>query len=187
MKPSKRTRHPRGFTLLEAMIAAVIFLTGMVGILQMLGTSQKTTALGRKEMWANGLANDLVGQIALWAYDDTRLSATSADPCASDPADSANALQTDAANALADYLGCAHGDTDLTSATFNGVASSVQPDGVTATRFYMVREEARDGSVASANQGARKRIWVVVAYTVNGESVGRRVVSYLTKYNPRFP
>lgn len=158
--PSRR-RHG-GFTLLESVIASLVFLIGLVGLLGTLVQARAATSQARRDMQASALAQDLVEQINLWAYDDARL-APSPSPCGDDPGDEAGALRTPTSGAYAAYVACMHGEANLTrgGAVWGGVPTpAFSNDGVPARfeRYYIVREQTVRPGVW------RKHVWVKVLY-----------------------
>ena len=179
----RRTRASSrpGFTTIESMIAAVVFLVGLAGLLSALVQARGATAQARRIMQATDVANDLSEQIQLWAVankDDTRLEDVKDDPCLSDPMDKADVLlKSDTDMAYQNYIKCMHGETDLTKggAVFGGLKDPVFKDSdgsqTKFKRYYIVRRKyVRDGV-------QRIQVWVKVLYTEAGAS---RVVTTQT-------
>lgn len=163
-------RQRNGFTTIESMIAAVVFLVGLAGLLGALVQARSATGQARRLMQATDVANDLAEQIQLWDFNDERLGPSSA-LCADDPLDDGHVLlkpDTDAAKYNA-YKACMHDEVILTlnGAKFGGLQKPVfkneeKTAGKNETwyeRFYIVRPE-----------GDRiKQIWVKVLYRDAGE------------------
>ncbi|MGI5862071.1 MAG: type IV pilus modification PilV family protein [Myxococcales bacterium] len=185
-------RRPRsgGFTLLEGLIAMVVFMIGVIGVIASLISARGATAMARRAILANAVATDLAEQIDAWPYDESRLSATTESPCKDDPADTQGALERSGAS-YSSFLACAYDEDDLTGGELVWGGLPRHDDGdVRFTydsaadvfkRYWVVREENRDGTVAStSNTGVRKRIWVHVTYGEGGAR--RKVTRYVTKF-----
>src|SRR5256885_861912 len=67
--------HDRGFSLIEAMVASIVLLIGLLGLagLQIIG--MRANNLGKRMSQASLLAQDLVNNMQLWPYADARLTA----------------------------------------------------------------------------------------------------------------
>lgn len=192
----RRRSQSRGFSLLEVMISTVVFMIGTLGVIGSLIEARGATSVARRVMLANAVVTDLAEQIATWDYDDPRLSTAAAAPCSTDPADLAQALAAHGSSDFSTFAGCAHGETDLTlsASLWGGLPTSADTEGVRFEsdlneddyqRFWVVREEDRDGNAipaASANTGVRKRVWVYATYSEKG--TGRRVVGFAAKFRP---
>lgn len=184
--------HPRrraaGFTLIEAMIASIVFLLGMAGLLGAIIQARTSTASARRQVNAVAVATDLVGQVQLWAYDDARL-VPSGSPCAEDPTDAAGVLLDPAAPGHGAFVECLHGETQLLSRPWAGLPEADFPVGEGEwdryRRYFVVNEVDADGRPVPAGQahsGARKVVWVLVTWR-EGSTV-RRVTSQAIKFNP---
>ncbi|QSQ20088.1 prepilin-type N-terminal cleavage/methylation domain-containing protein [Pyxidicoccus parkwayensis] len=184
-KPSRRAA---GFSLIEAMVAAVVFMLGMTGLLGAIIQARTSTAAARRHVHAVAVATDLVAQVQLWAYDDPRL-IPSGSPCADDPTDAAGLLLDAAAPGHDAYVACLHGETQLHSQPWHGLPEADFPIGSGQwdryRRYFVVTEVDSDGRPVPAPQahsGARKVVWVLVTWN-DGRSV-RRVTSQVIKFNP---
>lgn len=160
----------QGFTTVEALIAAMVFLLGISGLMGALVQARNSTGQARRYMQATDIANDLAEQIQLWAFNDPRLSSMTG-VCVDDPQDKAGALlkpSTDSAYAA--YKACMRGDTELTSTLGSsgttlkwgglGKPSFTDEQGVRTTyeRYYIVRSQnVRPGVM-------RMQVWVKVRY-----------------------
>lgn len=195
--PTPTPHHPRGFSLLEALVASLVFLVGVTGTLGALVHARNSSSQARRDMLAQAVTSDLVEQIDTWPYDDPRLASPVAAPCTNDPSDSAAALKQPSSSAFANFVACAHGGAHLTlgGKTWAGLAQDPSADAVRFPngpkgfhdfkRYWVVREEDRAGQVmpaAQANSGIRKKIWVFVTYQEHGAP--RRLVGFATKYRP---
>lgn len=68
-------RRHGGFTILEALIAMALLTIGIMGMMSLNTTGQRINADARQMTRATAIAQDLLGQIMLWDYDDARLAA----------------------------------------------------------------------------------------------------------------
>lgn len=157
-----------GFTTIESMIAAVVFLVGLAGLLGALVQARGATGQARRLMQATDVANDLAEQIQLWDFKDPRLTASAA-MCADDPLDKDGVLLKPGTSGYNAYKACMNGEVMLTlgGAKFGGLPKPVfkneeKTAGKNETwyeRFYIVRP-----------QGDRiLQVWVKVLYLDAGE------------------
>jgi len=151
-----------GFTTIEAMIAAVVFLVGLAGLLGALVQARNATGQARRLMQATDVANDLAEQIQLWDVTDPRL-ADSAGVCAADPLDTAEVLYRPGP-AFDTYVACMHNETTLKqpNTRFGGLQEPVFVDelgnSTRYNRYYIVRSQ-------SPREGVRRiHVWVKVLY-----------------------
>ncbi|WNG14523.1 hypothetical protein [Cystobacter fuscus] len=167
-RASFRPRH--GFTTIEALVAAVVFLLGLSGLLGALTQARNATGQARRYMQATDIANDLVEQIQLWRSDDPRLVPKS-DVC--DPLDKAGAMLKPRDNGdYTAYTKCMRDDFDIkpNDRQWSGLATPEFTDeqGITTTywRYFMIRKHV-DTTVNPAV--TRLQIWVKVRYDDVGE------------------
>jgi len=66
-------RHDRGFSLIEAMIASVVMLIGLLGLAGLQVVGMRANNVGKRMAQASLLDQDLVNNMQLWAYGDARL------------------------------------------------------------------------------------------------------------------
>jgi type II secretory pathway pseudopilin PulG len=161
--------HPRaGFTTIESLVAAVVFLAGLAGLLGALVHARGATGQARRLMQATDVANDLAEQIQLWDFNDPRLAPSPAE-CADDPMDEEGKLFKVGTSEYTAYRACMHGEVMLTlgGAQFGGLANPVFIDESNAQtqfdRFYIVRQQAGRAGVE------RKQVWIKVLYRDAGE------------------
>lgn len=181
----------RGFTLIEGLIAMVIFMIGVIGVIASLLNARGATSMARRAILANAVATDLTEQLDTWPYDEARLGPPPEEPCLADPADTSGALESRGAD-YDSFLACAHDEDDLTGdeKVWSGLPRHAELAGVRFEsdsnvddfkRFWVVREENRDGTAASPpNTGVRKRIWIHVTYGEGGAR--RKVTRFVTKF-----
>jgi len=63
----------RGFSLIEAMVASVIMLIGLLGLAGLQVVGMRANNLGKRMSQASLLGQDLVQNMQIWNYTDTRL------------------------------------------------------------------------------------------------------------------
>ncbi len=144
------SRSLHGFTTIESMIAAVVFLVGLAGLLGALVQARNATGQARRLMQATDVANDLAEQIQLWDVNDPRLAET-VGPCATDPLDDGHALSS-TGSTFDNYVACMHNETTLKqpNTTFGGLQEPVFVDEIgnptRYERYYIVKSQSpRDG------------------------------------------
>jgi type IV pilus assembly protein PilV len=116
-----RTRpSERGVTLIEAMVAAVVLLIGAVGMMGLHATGVRMEGEAREIARATAIAQDLMNQIRLWEYADTRLANTNPSNDA-DLADSAWAFTVPGATPPYDH---AEGELSNVNADWNGIPTA---------------------------------------------------------------
>ncbi|ATB36088.1 hypothetical protein CYFUS_001502 [Cystobacter fuscus] len=171
---SSRPRH--GFTTIEALVAAVVFLLGLSGLLGALTQARNATAQARRYMQATDIANDLVEQIQLWDIKDSRLASPATGVCKDDPMDKAGALlQPEASSAFQAYAACMKDEINIASNKWAGlkdptstfdkghVFKDEQGNITKYRRFYSILvQDVRPGV-------KRLQIWVKVRYDDAGE------------------
>jgi hypothetical protein len=178
-------------SLVEVMVAASVFLIGLLGLAGAFSTARTSTGAARRQVWASRIAQDLAAQADLWEYADRRLTPASRE----DPADVALALEgPDRDEALGEYRTRCHTEALLAcdgGCSFGGIPGSDLADGFgseSATgfeRFWCVDAEQDDGSPATVDvNDVRKRVTVVVSYLEGGRP--RRYVTHHVRFNPRF-
>lgn len=171
-----RTAHPpRGFTIIESMIAMGVLLLGGAGLAAMYKTTQVFLVDSNRLAGASAVAQDMVSQIDTWDFADPRLANVSTTNDA-DLGDSAGRFLTSASpvsDGVAD-----HDEDDLSSGAWNGLPSSaVQSLGM--ERYWNVSyvDDSNGNGVPDA-----VRIAVIVRWP-QGEA-WRRVVFVTVKPNP---
>ena len=173
------TRHIRrssrrpGFTTIEALIAAVVFLLGLSGLLGALTQARNSTGQARRYMQASDLASDTLEQVQLWDFTDPRLTPTPG-VCSDDPTDNGGALTKDPTSSeFKAYRDCMHDETWLTKTSgtrwggiltpsFGDEQGSASPAQSSFARYYTVRlQDVRPGV-------KRMQIFVKVLYKEEG-------------------
>jgi hypothetical protein len=170
-------RRQRGATLIEAMLAMGLLMLGAAGMVGLQRQGNLFMADARRTTRAATFAQDLLGQIELWDFDDPRLA--NAEPANdADIGDSAfqfQALETPPAD---------HGEADLTlgGTTWLGLPSDLLvANGM--ERYWNVAypDDENGNSVPDA-----VRVAVLVRWRASDApgSAWRRAVFVLTKVNP---
>jgi len=175
-----RDRRPRGFTLLETVIAMGVLLIGAAGMLGLHVQGLRMEGDARRITRATAIAQDMMDQISLWPWGDARLGGatpamdSSMAATLGDPA-FAFELATPPTASFSDRSG------GLTTGgtTWNGIPlAATQAEGY--ERYWNVAyvDDSNGNSVPDA-----ARIAVIVRYPVGGVGF-RRVVLVGTKLNP---
>jgi Tfp pilus assembly protein PilV len=76
MTPRPQRRAPRGFSIIEAMIASIVMLIGLLGLATLQVVGVRSNHFGRHLTQASQLAQDLTENMQRWDYNDTRLTPT---------------------------------------------------------------------------------------------------------------
>jgi prepilin-type N-terminal cleavage/methylation domain-containing protein len=167
-----RARGRPGFTLIEVMVAMMVLLIGAAGLVGLANQGNAMNADGRRVTRATAIAQDLLANVELWAYDDPRLAnPTTAND--TDLGDAAGLFETDAVP-LAD-----HGEADLAlGGAWLGVPQG-ELDLGQYQRFWNVAEvdDWNGNGIPDV-----KRIAVIVRWPMG--TTWRRMILYTTKINP---
>jgi Tfp pilus assembly protein PilV len=160
-------------TLVEVMVAMALLVVAASGIAKMTNHGMKLNADSRRITRATAIAEDLLGQVQTWDYDDPRLVNTTAANDA-DYGDGSQSFE------LATGFTADHGEADL---TLNGLDWNGLPSAPLAAagyeRYWNVAhlDDTNGNGIADG-----KRIAVIVRWP---QGLGfRRVVLYLAKVNP---
>ena len=71
--PRRHRRAPRGFSIIEAMIAAIVMLVGLLGLASLQVVGVRSNHFARHMTQASQLAQDLTENMQRWDYNDVRL------------------------------------------------------------------------------------------------------------------
>lgn len=173
-----RRQGPRGFTLLETIIAMSVLLIGAVGMLGLHTQGLRMEGDARRITRATAIAQDLMDQISIWPWGDPRLgTATALDTTMAatlgDPAYAFERVGTPTAS-----FSDAGGGLTTGGTTWLGIpVSDIQPEGY--ERYWNVAYV--DDSNGNGTPDAA-RIAVIVRYPAGPGF--RRVVLLGTKLNP---
>ena len=178
---------PRGTTLVEAMIAAAIFLVALAGLLPLQVMGARLNRFSDRTFAAISLANDLTENIARWSYSDSRLNPVMT---VSSFSDSAIASTWDMGTSsrssyVAEYSDSPTSDPNASTSnalgsTYQGFSSDVDGDGTPDfTRYWNVYAVDATGSGTPTG----KLIQIIVRW--NEPQVGWHQVAVTTfKRNP---
>lgn len=170
------TGTQRGLTLIEAMIAMVVMLVAAVGMLGLHVQGQRIDADAVRILRATAIAQDLVGQIALWPYNDPRLANANAgnDATLGDPDFAFEAEGPPPAD---------HGEADLTlgGTLWNGIPTADLSSGY--ERYWNVAYPTSPAFDTNGNGiSDSMQVAVIVRFPSGGRF--RRVVLLSIKGNP---
>jgi Tfp pilus assembly protein PilV len=169
----RRHQSERGMSLVEVMIAVALLIIAATGVAKMTGQGLKLNADARRITRATAIAEDLLGQIQTWDYDDPRLDNTTSANDA-DYGDGSQSFEA-ASGFTADH---AEADLTLNGLDWNGLpVASLTAGGY--QRFWNVAEV--DDTNSNGKPDGR-RIAVIVRWP-HGAGF-RRLVLYTAKVNP---
>lgn len=168
-----RQMPERGMSLVEVMVAVSLLVIAATGVAKMTGHGLKLNADARQITRATAIAEDLLGQIQTWDYDDPRLANTTAGNDA-DYGDGSQSFEA-ATGFTADH---AEADLVLNGLDWNGLPTATLA-AAGYQRFWNVAEldDTNFNGIADA-----RRIAVIVRWP-HGTTY-RRVVLYTAKVNP---
>lgn len=170
-------RRRAGFTLIEGLVASVVFLLGMLALMGAFFQARRANGNARRELLASAVLTDMAEQINTWTYQDSRLTLASG-WCANPANFDAQLSNLSTYKAVADA--CMNDEADLKAVTaplfWGGLATSQFPSGPSDAdvfyRYYVVQELNETGAAvapAAVNSGVRKVVWAVVLYAEGGE------------------
>jgi prepilin-type N-terminal cleavage/methylation domain-containing protein len=187
------SRRDRGFSLIEAMVASVVMLVGLLGLAGLQITGVRANHLGKRMAQASLLARDLVQNMQLWQYTDPRLTALTHPTLYVDTNASDIRQYWDAGRAISPAVQFDYTDgTDSSgaqrvsqlAASYEGVLSPTDPtlpaaEQVIFSRYWNVFNVDLNGSGTA--QG--KLVQVVVRWK-EGNVGYRQVTTSFYKYDP---
>jgi prepilin-type N-terminal cleavage/methylation domain-containing protein len=179
----------RGFSLIEAMVASVVMLIGLLGLAGLQVTAMRANHLGKRMAQASLLAQDLVQNMQVWQYSDARLS-----PQASaSPAHTGSYTDTNHTD-IAKFWELQNSDTlvstlDGSSLTFDytdGAAGAAQVNKLAAN--YAGVLSPVDSTLPAGEQTVFQRYWNVflVDLTSSGTPQGKLVQVVVRWKEPNF-
>lgn len=186
--PATAHRHDRGFSLIEAMVASIVMLIGLLGLAGLQVIGMRANNIGKRMAQASLLAQDLAQNMQLWAYGDTKLTplATYTDPNNSNITKWWNLSN---AQTPTQFGGSALGNFEYTdadpatNATMSGFATNPGPianyEGVTSPT---------DSSLPSGEQVIFTRYWNVygIDLTNSGTAQGKLIQIVVRWKEPNF-
>jgi prepilin-type N-terminal cleavage/methylation domain-containing protein len=174
-----RNQGPRGFTLLETVIAMSVLLIGATGMLGLHTQGLRMEGDARRITRATAIAQDLMDQVSLWPWGDPRLgsAALSNNSMLATLGDPAYSFESGSPPTAS--FSDASGGLTQGSTIWHGIPiSDIQSEGY--QRYWNVAYV--DDSNGNGTPDAA-RIAVIVRYPVGGVGF-RRVVLMGTKLNP---
>jgi len=171
MPPAQR-RGQRGFSIIEAMIASIIMLVGLLGLASLQVVGVRSNHFGRHMIQGSQLAQDLIENLQRWDYNDVRLTpavqrswnvqnpaSTTAVDTEWDMGRGVSATHTDGSTYTADFTDGATNATKTaaldatfcaTGCPYIGLSSDVDGDGVLDyQRYWNVWTTSFDGSTTT--------------------------------------
>ncbi|MCA1829261.1 MAG: prepilin-type N-terminal cleavage/methylation domain-containing protein [Myxococcales bacterium] len=187
-------RHDRGFSLIEAMVASIIMLIGLLGLAGLQVVGMRANNLGKRMSQASLLAQDLAQNMQIWAYNDTRI-LPGGPPAPNGARSTLYHLDSSDGTAISKYwdLTSAQRPTaqDNTPLTFDysdaNTGWETVPNAITATNYEGVMSPV-DTSLPTAEQTIFTRYWNVfnVDLTSFGSAQGRLVQIVVRWKEPNF-
>ena len=179
-------RMDRGFSLIESMVASVVMLIGLLGLAGLQVVAMRANNLGKRMAQASLLAQDLVQNIQLWQYTDSRLVPQgSASPAHTGP------VAAIAITAFSDVLNTATLTTtvDGSPVTFDftdGAAGAAQVNQLAAS--YAGVLSPVDTTLPAGEQTIFQRYWNVFPVDLNGSGQAQgKLIQILVRWKePNF-
>lgn len=137
-------RAPRGFSLIEAMVAMAVLAIGLLGMASLQIVGVRSNQFGGRMARASQLGHDLIEQVQRWDYADTRLTALQV---VTTPTDTVVKNRWDLGRAdtvpstVRPQFGDTAGDANAVTAgalgtTYQGLSNDVDKDGKPDFRRY---------------------------------------------------
>ncbi len=172
MMPPAQRRGQRGFSIIEAMIASIVMLVGLLGLASLQIVGVRSNHFGRHMIQGSQLAQDLIENLQRWDYNDVRLTpavqrswnvqnpaSTTAVDTEWDMGRGVSATHTDGSTYTADFTDGATNATKTaaldatfcaTGCPYIGLSSDVDGDGVLDyQRYWNVWTTSFDGSTTT--------------------------------------
>jgi len=166
----------RGFTIVECMAAMAIMLVGAAGIVSLHTYGVVMNGDARRMTRATAIAQDLMNNIQLWAYNEAGPLAKVSTKNSSDIADTAHAFESDP-SPLADGL-ADHDETTLTALGTSWLGTPQATLGVEYQRYWNVLYVDTNGD------GINDVVQIAVIVRWPQGAGWRRVVLQTMKLNP---
>lgn len=179
-------RSDRGFSLIEAMMASVVMLIGLLGLAGLQVVGMRANNIGKRMSQASLLGDDLAQNMQIWAYTDSRLT----------PQNNASLYSDTNAAAIAAYWNLNSAVTPTSNTTGSTVtfdysdgpaASWVTVPNALATNYEGVMSPV-DTSLAAGEQTVFTRYWNVfnIDLTGSGTAQGKLVQIIVRWKEPTF-
>jgi prepilin-type N-terminal cleavage/methylation domain-containing protein len=175
----------RGFSLIEAMVASVVMLIGLLGLAGLQVIGMRANNLGKRMAQASLLGQDLAQNMQLWAYTDSRLTPRNTTALQSDTDTSAIKKYWNLTNAQAPTA------SDGTSLTFDysdgPAAAYITVPNALAANYEGVLSPV-DSSLPAAEQTIFTRYWNVflVDLSASGNPQGKLIQIVVRWKEPNF-
>lgn len=186
MIPMRHPHAPKGFSLIEAMIALVVLLLGAFGLMGLQLASARANNKLFRESQATSLATDLAESMRRWSYDDSRLApwATVSSLDAPEVVQRWNMGGSARASYVAEFGDTAQDPNATVGAalgpTFRGLSTDTDRDGrADYIRYWNVFEISSPGS--SLPEG--KLVQIIVRWNSSGPE-HKQVTNLVFKRNP---
>ncbi|TMA17878.1 MAG: prepilin-type N-terminal cleavage/methylation domain-containing protein, partial [Deltaproteobacteria bacterium] len=187
-------RHDRGFSLIEAMVASVIMLIGLLGLAGLQVIGMRANNIGKRMSQASLLAQDLAQNMQIWAYADNRLQ-SGGPPAPNGARTTLYHLNSSDGTAISKYWDLksaqqptAQGNTTLTF-DYSDASTGWEtvPNAITATNYQGVMSPV-DTSLPLAEQTIFTRYWNVFNVDlVNAGSAQGKLVQIVVRWKePNF-
>jgi prepilin-type N-terminal cleavage/methylation domain-containing protein len=156
-----RRSTARGFTMIEALVAIVVMLIGLLGLASLQVVGVRSNHFGRKMALATVLMRDLADSVQRWDYNDARLAAPRA--IVTSTTDATITTRWDMGrNTTGSYIADYAEQALDTNGNLAGQLTATNYTGLLAASL-----DADYGSAATAPLGI-KRYWNVFTVDVNG-------------------
>ncbi len=170
---------PKGMTLVEVMLALTVMTTGMLGTLSLFSAGLNAVLKNRAKLTAVVLAQDLLEEILIKAWQDP---VTPGEPLGPDDSESRPGATPDAVfDDMDDY----HNFNESPPTTVEGnpmngttaLSGQTLPDYSSYRRSVVVEYVNDDLSTSTASQTDYKRITVTVGYSTRGNFTVSQIVA----------
>ena len=187
-------RHDRGFSLIEAMVASIVMLIGLLGLAGLQIVGMRANNIGKRMAQASLLAQDLVQNMQIWAYTDNRI-LPGGPPGPNGARTTLYHLNASDGTAISKYWDLtnaqqptAQGGTTLTFDYSDATTGwETNPNAITVANYEGVMSPV-DTSLPAAEQTIFTRYWNVFAVDLAGvgSAQGRLVQVVVRWHEPNF-
>ena len=185
MIPRARRPGQRGFSIIEAMIASIVMLVGLLGLaaLQIIGV--RSNHFGKHMTQASQLAQDLVESIQRWDYNDARL--TPAVARSWNAQDSASTAAVDKESDMGRGVAATHTDGSTYTADFTEGTTNSSKTSALAAAFCTPNPPGcpyigLSGDVDGDGVLDYQRYWNVWTTTFDGSTTTGKFVQVIVRW-----
>ena len=185
MIPRARRPGQRGFSIIEAMIASIVMLIGLLGLaaLQIIGV--RSNHFGKHMTQASQLAQDLVESIQRWDYNDARL--TPAVARSWNAQDSASTAAVDKESDMGRGVAATHTDGSTYTADFTEGTTNSSKTSALAAAFCTPNPPGcpyigLSGDVDGDGVLDYQRYWNVWTTTFDGSTTTGKFVQVIVRW-----